>query len=219
MKRSNGSAAVVSVADATGATRSKSELKRRRIVDAAARVFAERGYQGATLAEIAELAGTQAGSLYYHFDSREHLVDEMLRLALSLVTERVQEAIAALPDGATALDRIRAGVVAHLVPMLEGNDYSGAYNKITNQLPEVLRRATEQREQKYADMWQRLITDGQRRGELRRDIDPTVFRLLLFGAITRSSEWFNPDGRLTAEQITDELLKIFIDGAGGRARH
>src|SRR5215218_9782486 len=75
----------------------KSERTRQRILDAAARVFREQGYANARLADIAELADMQTGSLYYHFDGREDLVAEILRLGVETSWQHVRDAVDGLP--------------------------------------------------------------------------------------------------------------------------
>ena len=69
----------------------KSERTRQRILDAAAKVFREQGYANARLADIAELADMQTGSLYYHFDGREDLVAEILRLGVETSWQHVRD--------------------------------------------------------------------------------------------------------------------------------
>src|SRR5690242_10810093 len=66
---------------------SKSIARRQRILDAAARALAEQGYSEAKLSDIAEEAGTHAGSLYYYFPSREHLMEEVLLTSLNRMSE------------------------------------------------------------------------------------------------------------------------------------
>ena len=92
----------------------KSERTRQRILDAAARVFREQGYANARLADIAELADMQTGSLYYHFDGREDLVAEILRLGVKTAWSHVRAAVDALPaDGHAPRPAGRGGAGPH----------------------------------------------------------------------------------------------------------
>src|SRR5215471_5472503 len=80
-------------------------LKREQILDAAAKVFARRGYTSTTLSEIAEEVGSAgAGSLYYHFESREHLIEEVLRRGVRIAFEQSRGAVAALSATASPLE-------------------------------------------------------------------------------------------------------------------
>src|SRR5438067_25320 len=72
----------------------KAAVTRAAVLDAAARLFREQGYAAPSLREIALAAGIQAGSLYYHFDSKEHIVAEVLRVGVETVFEGVSTATA-----------------------------------------------------------------------------------------------------------------------------
>src|ERR1700749_626368 len=97
--------------------------RRRTILLAAVRILATKGYYTTTLADIAGAAGLQTGSLYYHFASREDLIEEVLRTSTSLNTRRLEAALKELPAVASALDKIRAGLRAHVGAMLSDEPY------------------------------------------------------------------------------------------------
>ena len=82
----------------------KGERTRSRILNAAASVLAREGYAAATLTEIAAVAKMQAGSLYYHFDSKEAIVEEVLRVGIDHARTAIREALAVV--GAQASDRV-----------------------------------------------------------------------------------------------------------------
>ena len=118
----------------------KSERTRQRILDAAAMVFREQGYANARLSDIAELAGIQTGSLYYHFAGREELVAEILHLGIQRAWDHVRASVDALPAATTPLDRLAAAIRAHTTAVLEISDYSSAQARIVGQvLPEVFK--------------------------------------------------------------------------------
>src|SRR5215470_10769736 len=116
----------------------KSERTRKRILDAAAKVFREQGYANARLADIAELADMQTGSLYYHFDGREDLVAEILRLGIETAWQHVRDAVDGLPPDTRPIDRLAAAVRAHTLAVLELSDYSSAQARIVGQVPPVV---------------------------------------------------------------------------------
>src|SRR5512143_805243 len=84
----------------------KSELTRGSILDAAALVVRRSGYSGTTLTDIAAEIGMKAGSLYYHFDSRESLVEAVMALGLARSRQAVEARLRELPARATPLDRL-----------------------------------------------------------------------------------------------------------------
>src|SRR5258706_11187553 len=126
-------------------------LKREQILDAAAKVLARRGYTGTTLSEIAEEVGSAgAGSLYYHFDSRDELVEEVLRRGVQVAFEHSRRAVATLPATASALDRLNAAIRAQVLSVLVVSDYARATGRSTGQVP--------------AEMWARVNADFRRYG-------------------------------------------------------
>src|SRR6478672_3596245 len=84
--------------------------RREELTRIAARLFAERGYHGTSLADLAEALGIQKASLYHHIDSKEDLLWEVARGG----GEAFHAALDAVPDGGTATARIRLALRAHL---------------------------------------------------------------------------------------------------------
>lgn len=206
-KKRNISAKVV----AQGST-PKAERKYQAILDAAAELFAERGYAQTTLKDIAEAANTFAGSLYYHFPSKEHLVEEVLNHGMYLAADYVMAKVSELPPGTTFRGRIEAAIRAHLEHVLRRGIYSRAFYKIIDQVPERVRERRLAAPRAYGNYWRGLIEGARAAGELRTDFDPTIVRLLLIGAMTWTQEWYHPDGRRTPSEIADEMVKLFFHG-------
>jgi AcrR family transcriptional regulator len=194
----------------------RSLKKRNQILDAAAAVFREKGYAQATLSDIATKAGTQAGSLYYHFESREHLVEEVLAVAMLQTTERVTFALGRMESSASTAEKMRVGLREHLLQILSHNDYSAAYDKIIDQVPGHVREKFVQYPREYANIWRSIILEGQRKGELRSDLDPTLLRLQLLGSAIWSSNWFDPERSKSPEEIADQMVECFVNGAAPR---
>jgi AcrR family transcriptional regulator len=190
----------------------KSDLTRQRILDAAARVFRDRGYAGARLTDIAEAAGMQAGSLYYHFASREELVEEVLRAGVQQAYDYMRGAVDALPPDASAIDRLRAAVTAHLLAVVELGDYTSANIRIFGQIPEEIRKRHLRDQRKFGAYLGKLLEAARDAGEIRSDLDLSVVRMLVFGALNWTVEWYEPGGRVSAEEIADQFLTMVLEG-------
>lgn len=207
-----GSATEVRELPATGAGgRSKSETTRRRILDAAAAVFREAGYAGARLSDIAARAGTKAGSLYYHFDSREALVERVLDEGLDRAFAATRAAVDALPPGAPGLDRLATAIRTHLVTILELDNYTSASVRMLGHVPEPIRSRHMRRQAAYGAWWRSVLEEAAADGGLRVDIDLSAARMLVLGMLNWSSEWYHP-GRLTPAQIADQAVEIALRG-------
>src|SRR5581483_8680921 len=107
----------------TEAPKTKSERTRERILDAAAVAFRERGFAATRLSDIAERAQLQTPSLYYHFASKEDLIEEVLALGVVKTWEHVKARVAEV-DPADHQGRLRAAIGAHVEMVLQTGNYS-----------------------------------------------------------------------------------------------
>jgi AcrR family transcriptional regulator len=190
----------------------KSERTRQRILDAAAAVFSENGYSNARLVDIAERAGMQAGSLYYHFDSREALVDEILRLGIETAWDHVRAAVDGLGDDADPVEKLAAAVRAHTMVVLEISDYASAQTRIVGQVPPELAKPHYRDQRKYGEYWHGLLLGVAATGRLRSDIDIFSARMLAFGAMNWTSEWFDAGRGLSADEVADQAVLVVLGG-------
>lgn len=194
----------------------KSELTRLRILDAAAKVFAERGYAHTRLTDIAQEAQSHAGGIYYYFESREALVDEVLRISTQRSIDQLKEALAALRPNATAADRLLAASKVQLSGVMGDDPYHIAHQRIYHELPEDIRARHTPLLHEYFGIWRRIILDGQKSGEFRKDIDPSVLRMTISGAIQWTNEWASTT-RGSPEALATKMVGIFLHGALARA--
>jgi AcrR family transcriptional regulator len=122
------------------APETKATRTRRRILAAAAHEFAERGYAGTSLRQVAAGAGLQLGSLYFHFESKDDLIAEVLRDGIDHALAQVEAAIDALGPGTAAPDRLRAAIDAHLHALHETGDRAAAVVRTVDAFPAPLQR-------------------------------------------------------------------------------
>lgn len=170
----------------------KSARTRARILDAAARVLSEKGYAGTRLTDVAKVAELQAPAIYYYFDSREKLVEEVMWSGLAEMRAYLQAALDQATSEDTPMDRIMIAVDAHLRHELEVSDYTTASIRNAGQIPEHIRDRQRSEEKKYGDIWRRLIKDAFDEGEVRADLDLFVARMLILGALNWAAEWWRP---------------------------
>jgi AcrR family transcriptional regulator len=194
---------------------SKSDISRAKILDAAAQTFRQKGYAATTLNEIADAAQMKAGSLYYHFDSKEQILEEVLDMGMHRVHEAVEESQGRLPEGTPHQKRIRAAVEAHLTTLLKHGDYTSANIRIFGQVPEDVRRRHLRLRDAYAALWRGLLIRAQKAGALRSDVDLGLIRMLLMGALNWSVEWYKP-GKKSIRAMADHMCLMLFDGIGNK---
>jgi AcrR family transcriptional regulator len=190
---------------------SKSDRTRRRILDAAASAFGSHGYAAVTLKEIAGRAGLQAGSLYYHFDTKEALVEAMLAVGVERASAATRDAVLALGPGADALARLRAAIAAHLGIVLSKGAYASANLRILGQVPESVRDRHLALQRDYGAFWRRLFQAAADAGAIRADLDLSVVRMLALGALNWSVEWYR-EGTRSVGEIAAHASTMILDG-------
>jgi AcrR family transcriptional regulator len=191
---------------------SKSEKTRQRILEAAAVTFGEVGYFHARMQDIAALAGTQAGTIYYYFPSREDLVQEVLSGSVNRVHRAVQQRLSRLSPDIGIVERIREAVVAHVSFVLTGDIFVRAYLRIENQVAPQVRNAIVENPRHYDLLWRNLLNEARDAGLLRKEADLTVCRQFIIGAMVWTSAWYR-EGKLSPEEIGYQMADMFVSGA------
>jgi AcrR family transcriptional regulator len=171
---------------------SKSERTRERLVSAAATTLSRLGYAGTRLVDVAEEAGVQAPAIYYYFESREQLIEEVVTVGTVKLHEFVRAALEAAPADATALERLDIAIDAHLRQLMSESGFAHAVIRNVGQLPDAIRSRQIVEERKYAKLWRNLFQKASSEGQLRADLDPDLAQLLIIGILNWATEWWSP---------------------------
>ena len=189
----------------------KAEATKQSILDAAARIFRRDGYSNARLSDIAAEIGMKAGSLYYHFGSREALVEAVMEVGTRRTHARMIEQLSALPPDADHLTRIRTAIETHLVMVIAQEDITSATIKLIWQVPGPLRDKVLAEQRAYGGFWRDLLEQAQAAGALRADLDLSVVRMAIMGALNWAADWYKP-GRMSPEDIARDIATMIIGG-------
>jgi AcrR family transcriptional regulator len=190
----------------------KAQVTRRVILEAAAALFRQKGYAEVSLREIAQAANIKTGSLYYHFDGKESLVEAILTLGTQGALAAARQAVEALGAGADPADKLHAAFAAHARFLLEEQDFASANLKILPQVPPAVRERHVRQDRQLGEFVAGIIEEIAAAGRLAPGIDRTLLRMLCFGALNWSISWFDPNGRSPTE-IADQLMMIVRQGA------
>jgi AcrR family transcriptional regulator len=191
------------------------EATRDQILVHAARLFRHQGYSATTLRQIAEAAGIKAGSIYYHFDSKEEILGVVLDAGIDAVMNAVTTRIAALPAGASFRDKIAAAIDGHLYGLLHHGDFTSANIRIYGQIPPAAKARHRLVRNNYARYWDELLTAAVAAGAVRKDTNLAVIRLFLIGALNWTVEWYNPN-RGSFKTFSAQITAIVFDGIAPR---
>jgi AcrR family transcriptional regulator len=187
-------------------------VQRDDILLAAAAVFQERGYQGATMADIAARVNLTAGSLYHHFPAGKR---DLLLAVLNTGIETVLAEIAVImQEGGTAAERLRRMITSYVVNVTNNVSFGATMVFEIRALLDLEDTVADrdrflQRRAEFEGAFRRVINDGIAIGEF-RSVDVAVFVKALLGAHNWISVWYRPDGRLSGQQIAEQMTELFL---------
>ena len=174
----------------------RSELTRQ-----AARLFAEKGYHGTSIGDLAEAMGVQKGSLYAHIQSKADLLWEVARDGATAFHAALDGVVDELP----ATEKIRLGLRAHLRVVAEQLDIATVFIREWRYLEGERRDEFVAERRRYEERFRALFREGRELGELRTDLDDAMATLLALSAANWAYTWIKP------ETDTDELADRFYD--------
>jgi AcrR family transcriptional regulator len=176
----------------------------------AAELFASKGFRNTTVRDIADAAGILSGSLYHHFDSKESMVDEILRSFQDELFGRYDEILASDVDPRTKLEQaVRVSFDAidrhHSEVAIFQND--AAYLGTLEGFGYLDERHAQSRE-----VWMTLLREGTAAGVLREDLDIDLVYRFIRDTVWVAVNWYRPGGSLSAATVADQYVTILLDG-------
>jgi AcrR family transcriptional regulator len=186
--------------------RDKHSRRRGQVLDAAARLFARRGYFTTTMQDIADSLGMRPGSLYHYFRSKEDALAEVCRISGNAFIDNMREIG---ESGGPVRERIRAGIACHLDEAWR--DYVSNFALHRRSLPDSASEEMEKIARDYMALWIRLIREGQTAGELNGKIDARTAAAALL-AMCNGAASMLPD-TTNRGKVASRLYNLFIDGA------
>lgn len=178
------------------------------ILKAAAAVFHRQGYHGATMADIAAEVNLTAGSLYYHFPSKEELLVAVLDAGMAVITNDVRVVVT---SNTAPADKLRRIVHVHILSEIEHVGIAAALifeSRALLDIPGVRESYVYQRDA-LEKLYRKVIEEGIAVGDFRA-VDVGIFVKTLFGALNWVSMWYREGGRLTGTEIADEIADTFL---------
>jgi AcrR family transcriptional regulator len=185
--------------------------RRTELTREAARLFAEKGYHGTSVGDIAQALGVQKGSLYAHIDSKQDLLYETMRDGAAAF----HAALDAVPDDMPATERIRLALRGHLRVVAEQLDVATVFVREWRYLEGDRRDEILAERRRYEERFRSLFREGRDRGELRVDLDDGAAALLVLSAANWAYTWLRTGADTDA--LADRFCAIIVDGIRGYA--
>jgi AcrR family transcriptional regulator len=185
------------------------------IMDAAAEVFADRGFHGASTQNIADVLGIRQASLYYYFPSKEVALEEV---CLRGVEGFLETAVTIAAASGAARDKIQRIIQAHLTPLLDRRPYVRTFLNERQHLSADSRRRIGRLSRAYERLIEDILKSGVRDGEFRRDLDCRLAALALLGITNAVAAWYGKEPKAAVERIASEYARLYLSGIASETR-
>ena len=184
------------------------------IYTVAAQLFCEKGFDATSMSDVAEAVGiTKAGIYHFVPGGKKDLLFAVMSYGMDRLEIYVITPARTITD---AEERLRAIINNH-VKLITSGSKIGGHNPVTIVVDEVAgltaahRRKIDQRKRAYLDLIRDTLKQLKEEGKLRA-VDETVAAFSVLGIMLWVSRWYLPDGRLTPDQIAEEIMKIALGG-------
>jgi AcrR family transcriptional regulator len=189
--------------------KSKKEALRRTVLEAAAKLFAQRGFGGTNLQDIADSLGISRPALYYYFKSKEDILASLVEEVTVFSGHQATE-LAAKADFNPS-ETLRQMVFQHAKWLLEHSVEFRVVDRTENDLPAATRRTHDKAKRALLDNFTRTIERGVELGHF-RPVDATVTAFSVIGMCSWTAWWFNPEGRVPLDEVAKSIADFAVAG-------
>ncbi|GAA1846589.1 TetR/AcrR family transcriptional regulator [Actinomadura bangladeshensis] len=195
--------------DRSGATSTRKQLMENEVLEHATRLFAERGFAGTSLQDVATSMGLKRPALYYYFKSKEELLDRLIVQAVTDPANQLRDIAAQLDlDPAERLHAITHRIVT---VTLNHTDRFLVLVKSESELSPATRKKFDDSRREATNIVTAVIEEGIGAG-LFRPVDPRVAAFTVYGICNWAAWWYNPDGHDSIESVADQLADTALAG-------
>lgn len=186
--------------------------RRPELLRAAARLFRSKGFDATSTRDIAAAAEMQSGSPFYYFESKNALLHAVMKDGMALAALGQQLALRSLGSRASAQDKLRVLIRQHFEVLLgPDSDFIPVMLYEWRSLTPEQRQDITAQKDAYEAAWMPALRALHRAGRIK--VKPEVARLLIFGALQWSVQWYSGDGPLTLDELTRQALLLFTGEA------
>lgn len=178
------------------------------ILDAAAQVFRQKGFHGASMSDIAETLDVQKASLYHHVSSKQEILLALLDRALAMLTEHIS-VISSQPRSPD--QKLRQMIRDYLTGLADNADLTSVLLFEHRSLDKKSHARHVPHRDRFEKLWRDVLDEG---------VEKKVFELkdtglavrALMGALNWTLTWYHPGGPKSIEQIADEYSDFILKG-------
>lgn len=188
-------------------------VREEQIVKAAAALFSSGGYTSTSMTEVADAVGLSKPGLYHYFPNKEKVLERVSQNAVDLLLAHLEGVLAM---SGPVEHRLRELVIGRVEVICQNHDALKVFWQERGRLGRPANARLNKRFHSYHDDVVGLVTEGQRAGVIRSELDPHMVMLAMLGMTGWTYLWIKPDGRLTARQIGETFWRLISIGLFNR---
>jgi AcrR family transcriptional regulator len=183
--------------------------RRRAILETAARLICEKGYEGTSIQDIAAACHLTKAGLYHHIRSKEHLLLEIMNYGMDIFEDYVVTPVLPILD---PLERLTTCMQRNLLLVAETRSKEVTiilheHNTLTGEA----RAHIDARKKRYVRLLEASFAEAMREGRI-RPVNPTVAAFSFLGMVLWTYKWYRPEGSISRETLAREMVSLFFDG-------
>ncbi len=186
-----------------------SDQRYREILERAAKLIFQHGYDATSMQDIAEACGLTKAGLYHHIRTKEALLLAIMHYGMDLFEEMVLAKVADIADPVARLRECMARNIALVThdPSKEVTIILHEHQTLTGEAKKTINA----RKKRYVRFLESTFREAMERGQI-RTVDPTLASFSFLGTVLWSYKWFRADGKLTPPQLSDGMIDLFFRG-------
>ncbi|MGI9273431.1 MAG: TetR/AcrR family transcriptional regulator [Endozoicomonas sp.] len=193
-------------------TDKKSKYDRRYLnaVDAAASVFADKGYHGAGTIDIANRLDIKQGSLYYYFRSKEAALEAV---CLEGIRHQVEHLESVINADLSFPDVVREIVQYTLMSLKERADYMIVFDNDRQSIPLERRGKIREQSHIYHKLLENIFEQARQKGEMKPDLDVYISVRAFTGLLSSVSSWYHTQQEIDLDRVVQQYSELFLTGS------
>lgn len=191
--------------------RGRSGDKRQRIIDAAVKVFAEKGFYNAKVSEIAQESGVANGTIYLYFANKDDILISLFEQEMKRIIARMKAEIERESDPLRKIEKFAA---IHLSLIEERKELAEVLQVELRQSSKFMKEYRNRKFAEYVNLISAIIREGQRQGVVRADIMPGIAKRAFFGALDEMSRFWvlSKRKKYSVHTAARQIAEFFVNG-------
>ncbi len=189
----------------------KTKDKEERILRAAIKIFARKGFFNARISEIAKEAGVADGTIYLYFHNKYDILTSIFEREMGRIVTRVKEELAAIEDPPKKLERY---AFLHLNLVEEYRELAELFQLELRQSYKFMKDYRHRKFAEYVNIISSIVREGQAKGIFRKDVKPGIFKRAFFGALDEMSRFWILSSRkkYSISTAAKQIASFFLEG-------